>query len=156
MPTCEGNASKVHREILVRCLSLHHLKYHLKCPISQNVAYMSQHVIYYIMLHVLLSIIQVHMNNDDTDDEDDHEYDDGDDDKDLQPRELILKVSLDVRYIFLLSKSSLGHFTKHDNITGWWILYFSFYFDFSRHCMPCKVCQTLKALAVHTPAKTWG
>ena len=61
------------------------------------------------------------MNNDDTDDEDDHEYDDGDDDKDLQPRELILKVSLDVRYIFLLSKSSLGHVTKHDNITGYCI-----------------------------------
>ena len=93
-------------------------------------------------------------DEDDDDDDDDGEYHDGDDDKDLEPRKLILKVSLDVRYIFLLSKSSLGHFTKHDNNTGRQILYFSLSFDFSGLCMPCKVCQTLKALAVHTPAKT--
>ena len=46
-------------------------------------------------------------DNDDTDDADNDEYDDGDDEEDLEPRELILKVALDVGHIFLLSKGSL-------------------------------------------------
>ena len=114
--TCEGNASEVHWEILVRCLSLHHLKYH---NISQNVTtcHILQHVTC-IALYYTSSYDNDDEDDDDDDDDDDGEYYDGDDDKDLEPRELILKVSLDVRYIFLLSKSSLGHVTKHDNITG--------------------------------------
>ena len=39
--------------------------------------------------------------------------DDGDD---LKPRELVLKVSLHIRYIFLLSKSSLGYVSNTEDI----------------------------------------
>lgn len=79
---------------------------------------------------------------DNTYDADNDEYDDGDDD--LEPWELILKVALDVGHIFLLSEGSLLHIR-------YFILSFSSLLIFA-----CSMFQTLKALAVHTPANTWG
>ena len=70
--------------------------------------------------------------------------------KDLEPRELILKVTLYVGHIFFLPKGSLC-----SQIMLLYNFLFLIFGIFYRTELLFGESQTLKALAVHTPANTW-